>query len=240
MDDRPRVLFVDDEVNILKALRRLFRDKPWDLSFSASGAEALALLDAGPFDLIVTDQRMPGMTGVALLKEVRARQPACARVVLSGYADVQSILDAVNDGAVCKFLLKPWDDAVLRETVAEAVESVRLRRENERLRFLVETQNDQLLAVNQSLQTILWEDMGIRALLDAVPVGFLAVNREGELVASNRYAQCLVGAGRSHAAGGEQPWTPEALRATPGFVVRKGELVDTPGWHAQTYVFWQE
>ncbi|HIJ64200.1 MAG TPA: response regulator, partial [Rhodospirillaceae bacterium] len=104
---RYRVLFVDDDANLLAGLRRTLRGlaPQWDMSFVESGQAALELLAAEPFDVIVTDMRMPGMDGATLLNEVRQLYPAMLRIVLSGYSEMESVMRTV--GPAHQFLAKP-------------------------------------------------------------------------------------------------------------------------------------
>ncbi len=232
---RPRVLFVDDEEYVLAALRRLFRGEPWDQRFIPSAPAALALAEAeGPPDVVVADQRMPGTTGVELLREIRSRYPRCVRIVLSGYTDVQTILDAVNEGAIYKFLTKPWDDAVLREVVREAVEGVELRLENERLQALVATQNEQLEAVNQSLRATIGEDLSAWAMVEALPVGVVAVAEEGRVFAANLEAGRLLGGGLI-----DRPWAEVRASAPAGLTLRQSGPVSAPGWRGTLFALWE-
>ena len=158
MSEPTRILFVDDEVNILRALRRLFRRQPWQQAFAASGHDALVLWDEkGPFDVVISDQRMPSMTGAELLREVRTRHPDSVRIILSGYADFQSVFDAVNEGAIYKFLTKPWKEEALLQTVQEAAELVELRRRCDELQSELEQQNRALAEANEILQQTLWK-----------------------------------------------------------------------------------
>lgn len=121
MSVRKTILVVDDEVEIGKALRRLLRGE-FDVELATSGAEALQRLAQVPVDLVLSDFRMPGMNGAELLMEVKRLFPATVRAMLSGYADFNSVLAAVNDGEVVRFIRKPWDDvelvALLRRLLA--------------------------------------------------------------------------------------------------------------------------
>ena len=115
-----RILFVDDEVKLLDGLRRMLRAtrKDWDVSFAGSGAEALALMDANPVDVVVTDMRMPGMDGAALLEQVSERHPAAIRIVLSGHFDVEAGLRAIP--VAHQFLAKPCDPEILKAAIERA------------------------------------------------------------------------------------------------------------------------
>jgi response regulator RpfG family c-di-GMP phosphodiesterase len=114
------LLLVDDEQSVLTALFRLFREDGYEVLMAGSGAEALRLLAENDVQVILSDQRMPGMTGVEMLTEAAARHPNTVRMVLSGYADLAAIMAAINTGHVYKFLLKPWDNDALRADVREA------------------------------------------------------------------------------------------------------------------------
>lgn len=117
---RPALLFVDDEERVTNALRAIFRDA-YDVTTAASGQEALALVKERPFHVVVSDQRMPGMLGVELLREVKSLRPNAVRMLLTGYSDLAAIVGSVNEGEVFRFVSKPWNQDDLRATVGEAV-----------------------------------------------------------------------------------------------------------------------
>ncbi len=121
-EKQPSILFVDDEKSILKSLGRVFRSANYELHFAESGKKALDILKKIPIDVVVSDQRMPGMTGTDLLKVVNERWPHIMRVVLSGYTDVDSLLSAINEGEVYRFVTKPWNDKALERLVAKCIE----------------------------------------------------------------------------------------------------------------------
>jgi signal transduction histidine kinase len=117
-----RVLLVDDEPGNLDVLGALL-EEDWEVSTAESGDEALELLRRhGPVDLIIADQRMPGMTGVELLAQVARRHPSTVRIVLTGYTDVEPMLAAANQGLVYRFLLKPFDPMEMQAVVADAMQ----------------------------------------------------------------------------------------------------------------------
>jgi serine/threonine-protein kinase len=117
----PAVLFVDDEERVLHALAALFQGT-YEVHTAASGAEALELIKAKRFLVIVSDQRMPGMTGVELLREARTLAPAAVRLLLTGYSDFGAIVSSVNESEVFRYITKPWQQAELEATLGEAVE----------------------------------------------------------------------------------------------------------------------
>lgn len=116
----PRLLCVDDEPLVLNALMRLFRQH-YEVGIATSGAQALQLMSTLPFDVVISDQRMPGMNGVELLGRIREQHPRTMRILLTGYADLQATLDAVNRGEVYRYVTKPWDNDQLRLVVQQAM-----------------------------------------------------------------------------------------------------------------------
>jgi HD-like signal output (HDOD) protein/ActR/RegA family two-component response regulator len=124
MADRPRILFVDDEPNILQGLRRMLHGvaAAWDLEFALGGEAALAVLQERSFDVVVSDMRMPGMDGAALLARVKAQWPATVRIVLSGYSEHEHVLRSMHE--VHQYLRKPFDSEQLKAVIGR---SLRLR-----------------------------------------------------------------------------------------------------------------
>lgn len=143
----PRVctlLFVDDEPAILSALRRLFRPLGHRLLLAESGEAALQVLAQEKVDLVLSDMRMPGMDGAQLLQSVCQGWPDVARLLLTGYADIGSIVAAINQGEIQRYIAKPWDDQELLLAVREGLERVQLRAENRRLQALTQAHNAEL------------------------------------------------------------------------------------------------
>ena len=121
---KPRVLFVDDEPRVLTTMRMLFRSH-YECHFAEGGDSALALLRNQPVDVIVSDQRMPGMTGIELLRQARELNPHAMRILLTGYSDLNAIIGSVNEGEIFRFVSKPWDNDVLAATVAAAAQAAK-------------------------------------------------------------------------------------------------------------------
>lgn len=153
-ESHPGLLFVDDEVNILKALTRLFRNEPVRVYTAQSGEEALELLEKEPVEIIVSDQRMPGLSGVELLARVRERWPEMLRMMLTGYTDMGVAVGAINQGEVYRLVTKPWNDEELRVTIRQALDTVRMRCEIERLNEITREQNQALQEMNAALQNM--------------------------------------------------------------------------------------
>jgi DNA-binding NtrC family response regulator len=115
------VLFVDDEERILRSLRMLFRGR-YNVLMTTSGHEALQILGSRPVHAVISDQRMPEMMGVDLLRQVRLASPATMRLLLTGYSDLQAIVASVNDGEIFRFIEKPWQPQYLIDTIEQAVQ----------------------------------------------------------------------------------------------------------------------
>lgn len=118
------LLLVDDEPNVLSALQRCLRHEGYIIHLAKSAAEALVCLEEHSILVVVSDQRMPVMTGAELLAKVKERWPHTVRLMLSGYSEVTSLVDTINQGAAWKFLFKPWDDDALRARLREAFDMV--------------------------------------------------------------------------------------------------------------------
>ena len=149
---RPTVLLVDDEESILNSLRRLLRGQPYDVLLAGSGAQALEIMAAQPVDLIMTDARMPAMDGATLLAETHRLYPATSRILLTGYADLTMIIKAINEGQIHRYISKPWNDDELLLILRQSLEHQFSDRERLRLEQLTREQNDQLKALNATLE----------------------------------------------------------------------------------------
>ena len=146
------ILCVDDEPNILSALRRLFRPLGCEVVTAESARAGLQLLETRHVDLVISDMRMPGMDGAAFLECVRGSWPDTIRILLTGYADVQLILGAINRGEIYRYLTKPWDDHDILLTARQALERRTLEQEKRRLEAVTLQQNEQLRQLNATLE----------------------------------------------------------------------------------------
>jgi response regulator RpfG family c-di-GMP phosphodiesterase len=146
------VLFVDDEVNILKALQRLLRAEDMNVLCASRAAEALDLLEKHPAQVVVTDQRMPEMSGVDFLAHVRERQPDVVRMMLTGYTEMKVAVDAINRGEIYRLITKPWNDDELRATLRQAFDHADLKAEIKRLNQVTREQNFKLQDMNRNLE----------------------------------------------------------------------------------------
>jgi response regulator RpfG family c-di-GMP phosphodiesterase len=146
------VLFVDDEVNILKALQRLLRTEDMNVLCASRAVEALDLLEKHPTQVVVTDQRMPEMSGVDFLAQVRERQPEIVRMMLTGYTEMKVAVDAINRGEIYRLITKPWNDDELRATLRQAFDHADLKAEIKRLNQVTREQNFKLQDMNRNLE----------------------------------------------------------------------------------------
>lgn len=135
------VLVVDDETGITTALCRVLGREGYAVTVCNEPREALARLGAGAFDVIISDQRMPGMTGTELMKLVKARHPDVLRVLLTGEADVAMAIEAINHGEVYRLVTKPWNQAELKATLETGIRQLDSRRESRRVGAVVERWN---------------------------------------------------------------------------------------------------
>jgi len=200
------ILLVDDEENIISSLRRLLRRDGYQILTANGGAEALELLARNEIDVIVSDQRMPNMTGVEFLRRVKTIHPQTVRMVLSGYTELQSITDAINEGAIYKFLTKPWEDDLLRANIEEAFRYKELADENRRLNSEIQVANKELAQSNAKLLGTLAEKEKrierdettlyvAQEILQCVPFPVLGFDEDGVVVFANQAAEQVLGGG---------------------------------------------
>lgn len=193
------LLLVDDEPNILTALKRLLRRDGYTMLTASSGEAGLEVLVSHPVDVILSDQRMPGMSGVEFLRQAKIMRPDTVRLVLSGYTELHSITSAINEGAIFKFLTKPWDDAQLRSIIAEAFQFKKLANENVRLtealrlanRQLEQLLDEQRLRSERDRQTV----QVLHEVLQLLPWPLLGVDDDGMIAVANEAAEALLGDG---------------------------------------------
>lgn len=146
------LLIVDDEENILNALRRLFRKEPYQILTTVHAQEGLELAKANPVSLVISDHRMPEMEGTEFLARLRDIRPDAIRIMLTGYADIKAVTDAINRCQVYRFIAKPWNDDDLRLTVREALRMFELIGLNREMTELVKKQNQEMYDLNRELE----------------------------------------------------------------------------------------
>ena len=165
-----RILLVDDESGVLNALQRLLRLTPivvrgveWHprVDVFTSPVEALRSAAECAYDLVVSDFRMPEMDGVAVLRRMRELQPDCARVILSGYTDLNGLIGAINDARIDRFIAKPWNDFEFVSTLTQVLEIRALRMENESLADQVRVDRGEISAAELELKRLEQQEPGI-------------------------------------------------------------------------------
>jgi putative nucleotidyltransferase with HDIG domain len=152
MQHRHTVLFVDDEVNILRALQRLLRSEDMNVLCASRPEDAIEALSRNHVQVVVSDQRMPEMSGVDLLARVRERWPDVIRMMLTGYTEMDVAVDAINRGEIYRLITKPWNDDELRATIRQAFDHADLKTEIKRLNLVTREQNFKLQDMNRNLE----------------------------------------------------------------------------------------
>jgi two-component system NtrC family sensor kinase len=193
MNERIRILCVDDERNVLKALERVFMDDEYEIITADTGEEGLVLLEEGePVQVVVSDYRMPVKCGIDFLKEVYRRWPDTERIVLSGYADTGAVVDAVNECHIYKFITKPWNDDELKVTISSALERYFLKKSNHMKIEELQTENSELARINRDLEGIVAELTAKITLLGREGEAFPGNGRRGSLSAEvNEFVDAL-------------------------------------------------
>ncbi len=126
---KAKLLFVDDEKAILKAIRRVLFDSDYDVDYCNDPSEAMANIDTHEYDVIITDFRMPHITGIQVLVHARNKLPNAKRILMTGYSDIDVIINAINDGNIFKYISKPWENDDLKKVIKE-LSSLVLKKRN--------------------------------------------------------------------------------------------------------------
>jgi len=202
------LLLVDDEPNILQSLKRLLRRGGYRILTAEGGQEGLELLEDNVVQVIVSDARMPRMGGIEFLDKARARWPDCIRIMLSGYTDLEAVIQAVNRSAIYKFLPKPWEDDLLRDHIEEAFRQYELKDENNRLSKELQAANEELALINQDLEKRVEKKtrqsmLNLATLkiaqdvLEHLPIGVIGVSEDNLIAVANQRALELFNEGKS-------------------------------------------
>ncbi|MBW2291061.1 MAG: response regulator [Deltaproteobacteria bacterium] len=146
------VLFVDDEINILKAIQRLLRNEPMRVLTATTPAEALEIMNDTPAQVVVTDQRMPTMNGADFLSAIRDQHADAIRMMLTGYTEMNIAVEAINKGEIYRLITKPWNDDELRAILRQAFDHYDLKSEIKRLNTVSREQNFKLQDMNRNLE----------------------------------------------------------------------------------------
>ena len=193
------MLVVDDEVNVSRSLVRLLRQDDYKIFTASSGKEGLDILKDNEINVIISDQRMPEMSGTEFLSEASKIYPNTIRIVLSGYTELQSVTEAINEGSIFKFLTKPWDDNALREIIKDAFRQYDIQMENRRLNDELKKANEKLKEVNSLLNQELVDEtrqtyinhqslLVAQDILHNMPIGIIGADEDGMIVFANNKA----------------------------------------------------
>lgn len=196
------LLVVDDDENIVSSLKRLLRKDGYHIVTADCGEQGLQKLAQYEVDVIISDQRMPGMTGVEFLRRTKELYPETIRMVLSGYTELRSVTDAINEGAIYKFLTKPWDDEHVRRHIQEAFHQKEMSDDNKRLDHEVQEANRELAEVNGRLKHLLEsqreyihrEETNLivaREMLENIPAPVIGLDQSGMVAFMNSDAERL-------------------------------------------------
>lgn len=142
-DTKINILYVDDEMNNLVSFKATFRMK-YNIFIASGGEEAIKILDENEMHIIITDQRMPGMTGVEFLERILEKHSDPMRILLTGYSDLNAVIDAVNKGKIFHYLSKPWNEEELDSTIQRAFDIYSKRKEEQAITSKLAVSNDQL------------------------------------------------------------------------------------------------
>ena len=197
------ILCVDDEQSILNALKRLLRKEGYQLLFANSGKEGLEILKANEVHLVISDQRMPEMSGTEFLEIVKEKYPDVLRIILTGYSDIDSITESINKGNIYKFFFKPWNDVRLKSEIRQITEQIQLIQANKRLDETVVQQNKELNEMNTKVEHLVrkctheveLENHILQfshAILEDLPLSVMGIDNDGVIVTINKMAQEVV------------------------------------------------
>ena len=149
-----KILIVDDEAGVLNSLKRCLRNEPYDVITAGSGSMALELLQQQHVCLIITDVNMPGMDGIDFVCRANAVSPNSIKMVLSAYADIEMVIDAVNRGHIWRYLIKPWQPEDIRVTIGNAIDYYNAQADKRKLIQELELKNQELAQWTESLEEL--------------------------------------------------------------------------------------
>ncbi len=187
------ILCVDDEKSILNSLKRLLRREPYKVYTAVGGEAGLEVMAEKKVQLVVSDQRMPGMTGTQFLQKVKEHWPDTIRVILSGYAEADVIVDSINEGGVYRFMAKPWQDESLKITIRQCFEQYEIVQDNIRLSEQAKQQVEQLKILNHLLEgsvEVRTKSLQLsQEILEKLPYIIMGISMDEELVLTNNAAR---------------------------------------------------
>jgi FixJ family two-component response regulator len=199
-----QILIVDDEANVLTALRRMLHREPYQVHTANTAEEALEMLREKEVSLIISDYRMPSMNGVTFLQQAKELQPDSVRIILSGFADIGAIIDAVNRGEIFKFIAKPWNDDELKMTISLSLEHWQLLKRNKELSGELLSKNQELQLLNDNLEAEIARrsrDLFLKDrryllsqfIVEHTPVALFGIDESGMIALANRNTETVIG-----------------------------------------------
>ncbi len=201
-EHRHTLLCVDDEESILHSLKRLLRKESYRILTASSGKEGLKFLKENDVQIVISDQRMPEMSGTEFLAVLKTQYPDILRIILTGYTCVDSITESINQGHIYKFLLKPWNDQNLKLEIKQAFKQYDLIQANKKLDKTVIQQNNELKEINENLEKLVQERTKTleiqnqalelsRAILEDLPFPVIGISAEGIIALTNKKTMSL-------------------------------------------------
>ena len=198
-NQKSKILLVDDENNILKSLKRMLRNEPYEIKTANTPEEAIKTIETEKFDLIISDYRMPGMNGTEMFYKINRKSPDSVNIILSGYADINTVTDALNQEYVDKYILKPWNEENLKLEIQKSIEHCKLIQTNKELHEKVLKQNKELKKINETLESLVLKrtlrlELQNKALrtsqtvLNNIPVPVIGIDHEKMIVLTNKIA----------------------------------------------------
>ena len=204
LEKRHTVLCVDDEKSILNSLKRLLRKEAYRLVTASGGKEGLQKFAEEEICMVISDHRMPEMSGTKFLQKVKDQYPDAIRIILTGYTEIDSITESINRGHIYKFLLKPWNDQNLILEIRQALDQYDLIKANKKLHYEVIRKNKELERINENLEMLVQErtkDLEVqnqalelsRTILEELTFPVIGISNESMVVLLNKTARLLTG-----------------------------------------------
>ncbi len=199
-DSKITILFVDDEPDILSSINRFLRKEVYNRLFAENGLNALELIEKNSVSIIVSDLRMPEMSGLELIGEVKKRNPDIVRLILSGSQDIDPIIESINSGEVFRFIPKPVDPIAFKKILNDAIDYYCLKTEREKLFKELSVKNQELTTANETLSVMAKKlqrsEEEFRSMTDAAHDAVFMLNNEGNIIYRNTAAENLFGFSR--------------------------------------------
>ena len=194
------ILFVDDEPDILSSINRFLRKESYNKLFAEDGFKALDLIKSNNVSIIVSDLRMPEMSGLELIKEVKTHNPDILRLILSGFQDIDPIIESINSGEVFRFVPKPVDPLSFKQILNDAIDYYCLKAEREKLFNELSVKNKELTKANEDLlvmsNKLQQSEEEFRSMTDAAHDAVFMLNNEGNIIYRNTAAENMFGFNR--------------------------------------------